>query len=156
MSWALILSIMIVLNLFINYAITLVYEAPEYPETRYETKPVVVADNPESVRVAEEQRLEEEKKWKEEYDAYEMVRDEYEKNVFIILIIAGVLIFAVSLIFKSNYVLATAFGLGALLDFIIASIRYWSSAENLTRVVILILALAVLIYIAYKKFGDNK
>ena len=154
-SWALILSIMIVLNLFVNYTITLFYEAPEYPMRHYDEKPLVVADTPEAVEESETRRIVDQEKWDKEYEAYEEARDSYEMNVFIVLIIAGVVIFALSLLFKTNYVLSTAFGLGALLDFIIASMRYWSSAESITRVVILVLALAVLIYIAYKKFGDK-
>ena len=155
LQWTLILSIMIVFNLLINYAVSLVYEAPKYPERPYIDKPLVVADNPEAIADAESRRIVDQEAWDSEYEVYETARDEYEKNVFVVLIVVGVIIFAASLIFKSNYVLVTAFGLTALFDFIIASMRYWSSAHSLTRVIILVLALVALIYIAYKKFEDK-
>ena len=48
-----------------------------------------------------------------------------------------------------------ALSFAGVLSFIIASMRYWTSADDLIKVIILGIALAILIFIAFKKFKDN-
>ena len=50
-------------------------------------------------------------------------------------------------------VLSIAFAWGGVLSLIIASVRYWSQADNLAKVVILAIALGLLIWLAIKKFN---
>ena len=83
---------------------------------------------------------------------YENARKIYEKKVFITLIILGV----VSLVFAgfvSVFILSVSFAWGGVLSLIIASIRYWSQADNWAKVIILGLALILLIWLAIKKFN---
>jgi hypothetical protein len=83
---------------------------------------------------------------------YEKARNVYEKEVFITLTILGV----ISLIlggFIGISTLSIAFSWGGVLSLFIASVRYWSQADNLVRVVILALALGILIWLAVKKFN---
>lgn len=165
LKWALIASIVIVINLFINYSLSLVWTAPEYGD---------FCDNVRSAKIieTEAQCIASDGEWQpytvpapdgvsgycdlhtECSAQYEDARGDYERNVFIILVGVGVVLFVLSLLIKNNYVVSVALGLAAVLDFVVASMRYWSLAENLTRVLILAFALIVLIYLAYKKFSE--
>jgi len=175
LKWALIIGIVIIANLFINYSISLVFDNPEYNDF-CENKSV-------SSEVTEETCIEAGGEWNyyldREFDSrpvmapdqelkssgwcdlysecsatYDTAKEIFERNVFIILITFGIAMFALSLFLKSNYVVSVAFGLAAVLDFIVASLRYWPSAEKITQVIILAAALGILIYLAYKKFNE--
>jgi hypothetical protein len=146
LKWALILSIVIVINLFINVAVDLVYERPDYNEFC----PVELVrpefENPEKF----DYKAQEECRGK-----YDIARDLYERNVFITLVILGVIILGLAFAFKTNAVLVNAMSLAAVLNFVIASMRYWGSAHELTKLIILFIALVALITIAYRKFSDK-
>ena len=62
----------------------------------------------------------------------------------IVLVLGGVI---------SNEIISPAFSWGGVLSLIIASMRYWSDANDLFKVIILALALGILIWFAVKKFG---
>jgi uncharacterized membrane protein len=82
---------------------------------------------------------------------YEAAQKFYDENVFIALILFGV----ASLIggaLLENEVLSLAFSWAGVLSLFIASVRYWSDANNLFKVIILAIALAGLIWTAIKKF----
>jgi hypothetical protein len=149
-KWSLIIGIVVLFNLFINVSLDMVFESPEYDEfcesnLRYPTK---------VEELSQEEIDAQNQKWEECQSEYDSAREEYEKKVFVTLISIGVVIFLISLIGKLNYVVATSLSLAAVLNFIIASMRYWSSAEQLFRVIILGLALAILVWIGIKKFSD--
>jgi hypothetical protein len=166
---SIIIAIVIVMNLFFNYAVSLVYKEPvmdnfikptqvveaiktkdkcisvggqwsenAYPDTSLNGKTPVI-----------------EGYCNENYTNqlnYDLSRKIYEKKVFITLIILGI----VSLIsggFIAISILSIAFAWGGVLSLIIASMRYWSQADNLAKVVILALALGILIWLAVKKFN---
>lgn len=171
LKWALILSIIIILNLFYNVSLDLILDRPQFDEfcpteqvqksigdktsciesggawTQFDERvPVTAEMAPKGEGYCDQQYT-----CRQEYDA---ARENYEKKVFISLISLGVLTFAVSLFVKSNPVISNALALAAVLDFVIASMRYWQSAEELLKVVILGIALAILFYLAYKKFKE--
>jgi hypothetical protein len=62
---------------------------------------------------------------------------------------------AVGTFLKGNMLISVALSLGGVLSFIIASMRYWTSADDLIKVIILAIALAILIWVAVKKFKNN-
>lgn len=169
LKWSIIIGIIIVLNLFFNYTLTLVYKAPEYES--YYTRPQVVeaptnkedclsiggqwTENPTYL-----QQLKTGDKTAQvgycdpEYTTrlnYENARKVYERNVFITLIVLGI-ISLISGIIISFEILSTSFAWGGVLSLIIASMRYWSLADNLLKVIILGVALAALIWVSVKKF----
>lgn len=164
-KWSLIVGIVIVINMFFNYAISLVYKAPEYPVNN---SPFVGS------LYTKEKCLEIGGQWTEtfvdlkvvdpqsklggycdpEYTKrmeYEKDRKAYERTVFIILFALGALILIIGTLIKQE-VLAIALSWGGVLSLIIASVRYWSNANNGLKVAILALALASLMYLAVKKF----
>jgi hypothetical protein len=164
LKWALIVSIVIVSNLFINYTLSLLYEKPDYANSPL-SKPMQ-----ENFQYTEATCLEVGGQWNTspyrtegeiegycdpDYTnriTYEEARKVYERNVFLILISLGVILLGVGMILK-NEVVAIALSWSGVLSFIIASMRYWSSAENIVRVAILGIALGTLFWISVKKFS---
>lgn len=163
---SIIIAIVIVINLFSNYAVSLVYKEPTYDNF---IKPTQVVEN----ITTKEKCLQVGGQWSENaYPAekgqtkidgycnadytnqlnYQKARDSYEKKVFITLIIFGVLLLVLAG-FIAIQILSIAFAWGGVLSLIIASIRYWSSADTLFKVIILAIALILLIWLAVKKFN---
>lgn len=170
LKWSLIIALVILINLFYNYSISLVFDAPEFDQyCDRGSKSVLIDDEAvclenggqwEAIAVPVRQIDLEARTGYCDVDhtcreEYQDARDSHEKNVFIILIVLGVMTFAASLMVGMNYVMSVSLGLAAVLDLIIASMRYWSSADELLKVVILGLALVILIWIGIKKFSDK-
>lgn len=163
LKWPLIIGIAIVLNLFFFYAIKVIYPGKDYEDFCPQKQEIV------KILTAEE-CIEKGGQWdgsfinKEETgycnqdfkcaQQYENFRAGYEKNVFIILIVLGAISFGVSFLTGINQTLATAFSVGGIFTFVIASMRYWDLAEDWLHLLILGLALAVLIWLGVKKFKD--
>jgi hypothetical protein len=147
LKWSVIIGILIVLNLFFNYAISLVYKQPVW---NCEMRPVPASIEKTPVGPS----IEEEAKFQACQKSFDTVRDTYNKNVFIVLVILGALSVLIGN-FISNAVIAQGLALGGVLSFIIASMRYWGSANDLIRLIILAIALGILFWIAYKKFNDR-
>lgn len=169
-KWSLIIAIFVLLNVFFNVSVGLFLDEVKYENYCKNNYPEKVINNPETCS-----------QFNGEWQAYaapsinadgttttgycdlytkcqnEMNKDveSYELKVFVALMIFGLVSFVASLFLKTNYLVATALSLAAVLDFIIASMRYWSSANEWVRFTILLIALIILIYIAIKKFSDT-
>ncbi len=169
LRWSVILGIIIVLNLFFNYALSLVYKEPDYQ---------VFCPNSQVVEptTSRGECLAKGGQWSENMgpksvpgqpvvegycdqqftcrNNFETAQKTYNKNVFVTLVVLGVLSVVAGAYLKGNMLLGQALSLGGVLSFVIASIRYWSSADNLLKVIILAVALVLLIWVAVKKFRD--
>ena len=176
LKWSLIIGIVIVLNLFFNYALSLAYKNPKYeafcPNT---SQVVVIPDNQKSCVNAGGQWTNNNNYIKSApldmrqpaqpvgycdqqftcRNNYEAAQKVYDRNVFLTLVILGALCVAIGSFFKGNAVVSVALSLAGVLSFVIASMRYWGSADDLIKVIILAIALAILIYVAVKKFKNN-
>ena len=165
-KWSLIVGIIIVVNMFFNYAVSLVYKAPEYPNSQpqvveqYRTQedctkiggqwnPNVYPDPGTSVKSAPKGYCDPDYTKRIQY---EETRKTYERTVFIILFVLGALILILGSVIKQE-VLAIALSWGGVLSLIIASVRYWSNANNGLKVAILGVALLALMYLAVKRFS---
>ena len=165
LRWSLIIGIVIVLNLFYNYSLSLIFSSPDYnvfcpvkqinmaPETQDQcvTSGGAWTELPKPTKVGEpsgycDQSFACNQKYQEASKVY-------DRNVFVTLVVLGVVTFGASLLLVNFEVLSVALSIGAVLDFLIASIRYWSRADDLIKVFILGVALAVLFWIAIKKFN---
>ena len=173
LKWVLAGGIVIVLNLFFNYSIALVYDNPNYDtfcpraqvtkaiETQeecvavggawtehavFDRGPIVSPETPQP------------KGWCDEdftcRQGYEDARSAYEQNVFIILIVLGVLSIVVSFAVTPYEAVSLGLSLGGVLSFIIGSTRYWDSAPDIIKVAILAVALGALIWLGIKKVRD--
>jgi len=155
------LAIAIVLVLFIAVGIDTFYKAPENPCSRvYETQPKAFISNCELLQEPnktncfieqqifyENQSIESQKC----YDEFQPIENLYKRNVFVILIILGVLTIIIGLFLKQ--VPAVYFGLmlGGLIKIIEGVIRYWANMNEYLRFIILGILLTILIWISYKK-----
>jgi hypothetical protein len=169
-KWSLVIGIVIVINMFFNYAISLIYSAPQYDQFCKQEQ-VIEAITTKDACLAKGGQ------WDANYygkpsipgetipagycnlqftcnNDYNDARITYEKNIFIALVSLGILLVAVSFMLSFNWILSVSASMGGLLSIIIASIRYWSEAGNALRVAILFVALCTLIYFAVKKFKD--
>ena len=172
LKWSLIIGIVVVLNLFFNYTLSLVYSNPEYtkfcPQKQVVESPQTKAQcleiggqwventypAPAGIKTAPEKTS----YCNAEFTCgknYEAARNSYEKNVFIALVALGVLSLAVGLFLRGNDAISSGLSLGGVFSFIIASMRYWSSAQNLIKVSILAVALIALLWLAFKKFQNK-
>ena len=173
LKWALVIGIVIVLNLLFNYAISLFYKEPDY--NVYFSQPQVVeqiADRDACLEVGGQwyeksplymnEKLTptpvEEKGYCDpnftKQKEFTQAHDIYQRNVFIILVALGVLSLLLGA-FLGNEIVTLGLSWGGVLSLVIASMRYWSAADNIIKVFILALALAVLIWLAFQKFGDK-
>ncbi|MFH0846147.1 MAG: hypothetical protein V1851_01965 [Patescibacteria group bacterium] len=178
LKWPLIVGIVVVLNLFFAYAIKVAYPEPEY--TNFcEDKPIVKQiDNQEECLVEGGQWTENIERLKpvsmyegemmtvdnptgwcnQQFtcnEEYQTAREDYERNVFMALVIFGVIVTVIGFMTQGKEVISVAMSLGGVLSFIIASIRYWQYASDWLHLAILGIALGVLIYLGIKKFTDN-
>jgi hypothetical protein len=172
LKWSLIIGIVIVINLFFNYTLSLIYKSPNY-EAFCPTQQVnQIVDNQQAC-------IEQGGQWNGNNIApvpqvkgetvplgycnlqftcqnnYDAAQKTYDRNVFITLVILGALCVALGSFLSINAVISVALSMAAVLSFIVASMRYWSSADDLIKVIILAIALAILIWVAVKKFGNN-
>ncbi len=172
LKWALIIGMVVVLNLFFNYTISLFYKAPSYDgyfpqqqvveEIKTKSECLDVGgqwvENTRYYKLIDGQEVPQPGDYcdrdftkRQEYDK---ARQSYERNIFIMLVVLGVLSLAIGS-FLTNEILTLGLSWGGVLSLIIASVRYWSSADNLVKVIILALALVALIWLAVKKFGKQ-
>lgn len=165
---SIIVAIVIVMNLFFNYAVSLVFKEPvmeNFIKPAQVMEAITTKDKCISVggqwsenaipSPVMKGQTEVQGYCNENYTKqleYDNARKAYEKKVFITLITLGV-ISLISAGFVSISILSIAFAWGGVLSLIIASMRYWSQADNLAKVVILALALGILIWLAVKKFN---
>ena len=176
-KWALIIGIVIVFNLFINYAISLAYKTPEYNQFFNTAQVVENITTKDACLKAGGQWIENNIAYNDKTNPiqvdvngnkitgncnpdftnqknFDQAQKVYDRNVFIALSILGViaLIFG---IFSTNIILSSGFSWGGVISLVVASMRYWSSADNIIKVIILAIALGALIWLAIKKFGNE-
>lgn len=78
----------------------------------------------------------------------------YNRNVFVILIILGVLLVIGSYFVATYGAVSLGFALAGILSLIVGSIRYWSDMDERVRVIMLGIALVALIWYGVKKFRE--
>lgn len=175
LKWALIIGIVVVLNLFLNYSISLFYKEPDYnnyfpqqqvvePITTKEAclavggqwnentnvMPKGIYPTPTSPQINNSYCDPNFTKQQEFSNAQKV----YQRNVFIMLVVLGVISLLLGA-FIPNEIITLGLSWGGVLSLIIASMRYWSTADNVVRVIILAFALGALIWLAVKKFGNK-
>jgi hypothetical protein len=145
LKWSLIIGIVIVVNLFFNYTLSLIYKQPDYNNF---CQPVPVEVPSGNIPTVNTQYI-------TCQNNFQTAENNYDRNVFIALVILGAICVAVGNFLSGNAVIGVALSMAGVLSFVIASMRYWSSADNLIKVIILALALTILFWVAFKKFKDN-
>ncbi|MDO8493055.1 MAG: hypothetical protein Q7S19_00720 [bacterium] len=183
-KWTLALAIVIVLNLFFNFAIKLVYKAPVYENFCKVEQVNVPPDSKDSCLAVGGQWNESAEYYPKgqkmvpapfttpagEYTSvyrgycnvqftcsknYEDTSRVYNRNVFVALVVLGMLSMFAGYYAGENTPVSLGLSMGGVLSFIIGSIRYWSDMDDYLRVIILGLALISLIWLGIKKFSQN-
>lgn len=174
LKWSLIISIVVVLNLFLNYSISLFYKEPDYNVYFLQPQVVEPITNKEDCLKVGGQWNQNNIATKGVYSTpagpqevanycdpnftkqkeFNQAQKVYQRNIFILLIVLGVISLVLGA-FIVNEIITLGLSWGGLLSLIIASMRYWSVADNLIKVLILAVALGALIWLAVKKFGNK-
>lgn len=180
LHWILTLAIVVVLNLFFAVAIHLVYKEPAYDtfcaanrvpqliETKEACEAPVVGGQwtpndarngvaPAKIAAPETKPAVPSGYCDVNYTCgknFQTAQSLYNRNVFIILVVLGVLSLAAGYVLTASSAVALGLSLGGLVALIIASVRYWSDMDDYLRLIILALALAALIWFGIKKFRD--
>jgi len=84
---------------------------------------------------------------------YDSVRKIYERNVFFANLGIGIVVFVVALFLGLEAVSSGLMG-GAVILIVYGTMRYWGELSDIWRTVFLGIALAILIWLGYKKFQD--
>lgn len=177
-KWILVIGIMLVANLFINYALDAFYPAPKYeafcPQSQVneavltkdacltkggqwneDTYPVDIKTQVAPIpagSVAVRGYCNVNYTCQKNLDSAQKV---YDRNVFIVLVVAGTLLLIGGVYASGAEAVALGFSFAGILSFIVGTMRYWSSMDDRLRVVVLGCALAALIWLGVKKFKDN-
>jgi len=172
-KWALIVGIAVVVNLFLFYLVDAIYNKPLYTDFCPERQVNRAIES-------EEACLEIGGQWNENMDAkvsriseqgmpvpasycntdytcnkqYKDVLKVYNRNVFVIFVIAGILLLITSVYLGGSEAVSLGLAFGGVIALIIGSARYWSDMNDILRVVVLGVALVALIYVAWQKFQD--
>ncbi|MBI4118575.1 MAG: hypothetical protein HY455_03515 [Parcubacteria group bacterium] len=180
LKWGLVAATVIVLDLFFVFGVQLVYETPEYtnfckqeqvrivPQKKDECVAVGgqwVDDQflqkgfprgytePAPIEVLKEGYCDPEFTCRKEFeDAHQL----YNRNSFIVLVILGTVALLGSFFLRMYEIVSIGFGLGGILTYIVASMRYWADMPDYLRVGILGLALAALVYAGIRWFGKKE
>lgn len=177
---ALTLSIIIVLNLFFNYGIYTFYPSPKYDnfcteETHkyYDKKesceaiggewvayqqgvyPKYIESTPQSnsETVKQTEYCDNEATCRKQYEGIVSL---YNRNVFIVLVILGVISVALGFFLVSVSAVSSGFLFGGLISFFIGTIRFWSNMDDYIRLIVLGIVLATLIWLGYRKLKDKE
>jgi len=171
------ISIAIILVLFIGYGINTFYKSPKYEDFCEEKFPRPVKIGEENIskcnEVEKANQALEESCYKQggivRYETdengcqvadicdmcnkkYEEAREIYNRNVFVIAVLAGLIcVILGGIVLKLESVSAGIMG-GGVLSIIYGTVRYWGDLADVGRTVILGIVLAILIWMGYKKF----
>ena len=172
-KWALVIGIAIVVNLFLTYLVDVLYHQPDFADFCPEAEVNRAIES-------EAACLEVGGQWNENIDAkgaapqgisqpvpagycnttytcskqYEEVMQVYNRNVFVVFVIAGILLLIGSVYLAGVEAISLGLSFGGVLALIIGATRYWSDMDDILRVILLGVALAGLLYVAWRKFRD--
>lgn len=171
-KWALVLGIAILANLFLAYLVQVLYERPEYSDF-CEEKQVNRAIE------SEEQCVSAGGQWNENIDArgtldtkpipqptgycdvtftcdkeFQEANSLYNRNAFIVFVVVGLLLLLGSVFITGAEAISLGLSFAGVLALIVGAVSYWSDMNDILRVAILGIALAALLFVAWKKFRD--
>lgn len=170
LQWAIAAAFVITINLFFHYVIALVYSEPKYENfcpiqtQNYTTAESCVGNGGQwTNNFSTPQEITKAVKDGQPIGycnpnftcqkSYDDAHSIYNRNVFGILIILSVVVLGMGAMVGIE-VLSLGLSWAGVLSLIIASLQYWSDANNLIRVVILAIALVLLTWLVLKRFKD--
>jgi hypothetical protein len=166
LKWILVIGIVVVLNLFFNFSLKLIYDAPKY-EDYCKMEQINIAPKTQQACVDQGGRWSENNypiekgsevmgycdvdfTCRQEFSDMNSV---YNRNVFMVLVALGIASVVAGMFITVSSV-SLGLSLGGVLSFVIASMRYWSDMDEYLRVIVLAIALFALIWVGVKKLKD--
>ena len=162
------IAIALISVFFFAYAIQAVYPAPEYSDFclqkiyenktecelsggtwNYPNEDISASEGKEPMPMPEKGYCMNDKCSKD----YNNAREPYERNVFFVNLIIGIVVLVGAFFLALEAVSAGMMG-GAVLLIVYGTIRYWGSLSDIWRTLVLGLSLIALITLAYKKLKD--
>ncbi len=158
-------GIMVIFNFFVFYGIEAFYDSPEYQDFCPDRPFPVMNETQETCESAGgywnppmcpsgekcQGYCDMYYKCQKEFDA---ARKPYERNVFVISMVIGILTILVSLFLPLESV-SSGFMAGGVIVLIVGVIRYWNDLNEVLRFVILGIVLAILVWIGYRKLNPK-
>lgn len=171
------IAIAIILALFIGYGIHTFYKAPKYDDYCKPFAPeralVIEREDKDCIKVEkangplEQECYEDDGQPRYDYDEdgckvfkecdycskeYREVREEYDKNVFILTAVFGMICIVVGGVVLKLVSVSSGIMGGGILTVIYGTLRYWGEMHDVLRFTILGIVLVILVWIGYKKF----
>ncbi len=144
----LMIAIAIIFALFVGYGIDTFYESPEYDDFCNKSTRL------HPVKLNQTDMEEFNEKQNQCWEQYDLACEPYERNVFIITLIIGIIaVFFGSFVLKIESV-SSGIMAGGVLTIIYGTLRYWGDMHKYLRFTVLTMVLIILIWIGYKKFRD--
>ena len=172
LTWAVSIAIVIVINLFFHYVIALVYKEPKFeqfcpvqnvqlvtPESCVDAGGQWTNSQLAPMEITKAVQSGQPLGWcdpnftcQKTYDAAHSI---YNRNAFLVLIILSVITLIAGVLVPFE-VLSLGFSWAGVVSLLVATVKYWSDANNFIKVIILALALGALIWLAVKKMQNVK
>lgn len=168
---AVIVSIAILINVFLAYLVRVFYLEPEYADFCKESNVVTQSIDRETCLSVGGQWTEPEMAdmsldgkerlfgyCNEQFTCqkeYEQSESLYNRNLFVVFIVAGVALLLGSSFLTGVKVVSSSLSFGGVFAIIFGSLRYWSDMDDRLRVVVSGIALLALIVIAWKRFKET-
>jgi hypothetical protein len=89
-------------------------------------------------------------------EEFQKKREEYNRNVFILTTIIGLIAFVCGVILLKVESVGSGIMSGSILIMIYGTFRYWEQASDIIRFILLGIVLTALIYLGYTKLNPNK
>ncbi len=161
-KWFLAIGIAIIFVLFVNYAISAVFNQPDYnkyckpsaqPVINQGTNDTCIANGGQWIETNSNASQQPTGYCNSDFvcgNQYNLAQTAYDNAAFITKIIAGLigLVLGVAIVVES---VSAGFLLGAVINLFFATVQYWDRFSNIIRVIILGVVLAILIWVGYKK-----
>jgi hypothetical protein len=163
--YAVLFGIVILVNLFVTYAIQVAYPEPEYDQfckaeqmnQVYRDKQVCVDNGGQWNEAMGEGIAKQEAYCNNNFTCsqeFDTATSMYSRNVFVVFVVVGLFLLVGSLFVPGSSLIAQALSLAGVLALIIGSLSYWSDMNDILRLLVLGVALVTILYFAWKKFED--
>jgi hypothetical protein len=143
----------VVLALFLGVGVSAFYEPPKEPEY-----PIIASAYKESVTPTAESKsdIEKQQQFEKEMRAYQEVRQGYERNVSVILLILAIITIAIGLVFSRQIgFLSDGILLGGLFTLVHSLIRGFAAEDTKYLFAAASVAVVVILYLGYRRFGRD-
>ena len=141
----------VVIALFLGVGVQAFYEPPKQPEY-----PIIESSYKEGTKISDEDAAKQ-AQFEKDSRAYSGIRQGYERNVSVILLVLAVLTIAIGLLFAHQIgFLSDGILLGGLFTVVHSLIRGFAAEDSKYLFMASTVAVAVVLYLGYRRFGRGQ